>query len=50
MSNERYKVVMNCSEWEDPDMKPKARVDAPSFDNKTLENLVIDLVLLQLWA
>ena len=43
MSNERYKVVMNCSEWEDPDMKPKARVDAPSFDNKTLENLAIGL-------
>ena len=43
MSNERYKVVMNCSEWEDPDVSQNAKIDAPSIDNKTLESLAIGL-------
>tara|TARA_Y100001970_G_C14099383_1_gene784588 strand:- start:350 stop:547 length:198 start_codon:yes stop_codon:yes gene_type:complete len=43
MSNERYKVVMNCSEWEDPDVIQNAKIDTPSIDNKTLENLAIGL-------
>lgn len=43
MSKERYKVVMNCSEWEDPDMIPKVKVSVPSIDNKTLESLAIGL-------
>tara|TARA_B100001989_G_C24462537_1_gene424932 strand:- start:396 stop:593 length:198 start_codon:yes stop_codon:yes gene_type:complete len=43
MSNERYKVVMNCSEWEDPDTKQNVRVDVSSMDKKSLENLAIGL-------
>ena len=39
MSNERYKVVMNCSEWNSPDDSQEAKVKAPVMDKKMIENL-----------
>ena len=43
MSNERYKVVMNCSDWEDSLDSPDARVSRPVMDRKMIENLAAGL-------
>lgn len=43
MSNSRYKVVMNCSEWEDPDDSQDAIINGPVMDKKMIENLGIGL-------
>tara|TARA_X000000368_G_C22759456_1_gene592035 strand:- start:221 stop:421 length:201 start_codon:yes stop_codon:yes gene_type:complete len=43
MSNQRYKVVMNCSEWEDPDDSQDARLSGPVMDTKMMENLATGL-------
>ena len=43
MSNERYKVVMNCSDWEDSLDNQDATVSPPVMDRKMIENLATGL-------
>ena len=43
MSNDRYKVVMNCSEWNDTDDTPEAKINKPVMDKKMIDNLAAGL-------